>query len=53
MLHAREIRLPHPDGGILALTAPLGAVVQAGFGWLGFQPDPNLAGAKLADFDPS
>ena len=23
MLHAREIRLPHPDGGILALTAPL------------------------------
>jgi 23S rRNA pseudouridine955/2504/2580 synthase len=52
MLHAREIRLPHPDGGVLTLTAPLSAVVQAGFDWLGFQADPDLPGAKLADFDP-
>jgi 23S rRNA pseudouridine955/2504/2580 synthase len=53
MLHAREIRLPHPDGGVLALTAPLGEVVQKGFAWLGFEPDPELPGAKLADFDPA
>jgi 23S rRNA pseudouridine955/2504/2580 synthase len=53
MLHAREIRLPHPDGGVLALTAPLGEVVQNGFAWLGFEPDPDLPGATLADFDPA
>ena len=51
MLHAREIRLPHPDGGILAVTAPLGAAVRKGFAWLGFEPDPNLPGATLADFE--
>jgi 23S rRNA pseudouridine955/2504/2580 synthase len=51
MLHAREIRLPHPDGGVLALTAPLGEVVRKGFAWLGFEPGPDLPGATLADFD--
>ena len=53
MLHAREIRLPHPDGGSLALTAPLEPAVRAGFQWLGFEPDPELPGARLADFDPA
>jgi 23S rRNA pseudouridine955/2504/2580 synthase len=53
MLHAREIRLPHPDGGTLALTAPLGEPLRAGFGWLGFEPDPALPGAQLTDFDPA
>jgi 23S rRNA pseudouridine955/2504/2580 synthase len=53
MLHAREIRLPHPDGGSLALTAPLDPAVRAGFAWLGFEPDPELPGARLADFDPT
>ena len=53
MLHAREIRLPHPDGGSLALTAPLDPAVRAGFQWLGFEPDPELPGARLADFDPA
>ncbi len=52
MLHARELRLPHPDGGTLALTAPLDPSVRAGFAWLGFEPDPELPGARLADFDP-
>ncbi len=52
MLHAREIRLPHPDGGSLELSAPLDPVVRAGFAWLGFEPDPDLPGARLADFDP-
>jgi 23S rRNA pseudouridine955/2504/2580 synthase len=51
MLHARELRLPHPDGGILALSAPLDPSVRAGFVWLGFEPDPELPGARLADFN--
>jgi 23S rRNA pseudouridine955/2504/2580 synthase len=51
MLHAREIRLPHPDGGVLELSAPLSETVLAGFRWLGFEPDPSLPGARLADFD--
>jgi 23S rRNA pseudouridine955/2504/2580 synthase len=53
MLHAREIRLPHPDGGIVEFTAPLSYPVLAGFRWLGFEPDPSLPGARLADFEPS
>jgi 23S rRNA pseudouridine955/2504/2580 synthase len=53
MLHAREIRLPHPDGGALELSAPLSAQVLAGFRWLGFEPDPSLPGARLADFASS
>ena len=53
MLHAREIRLPHPDGSVLELTAPLSATVHAGFRWLGFEPDPSLPGARLMDFDPA
>jgi len=52
MLHAREIRLPHPNGGSLALTAPLDPAVRAGFAWLGFEPDADLPGARLADFEP-
>jgi 23S rRNA pseudouridine955/2504/2580 synthase len=51
MLHAREIRLPHPDGGVLELSAPLSETVLAGFRWLGFEPDPSLPGARLAGFD--
>jgi 23S rRNA pseudouridine955/2504/2580 synthase len=51
MLHAREIRLPHPDGGVLELSAPLSEIILAGFRWLGFEPDPSLPGARLADFD--
>jgi 23S rRNA pseudouridine955/2504/2580 synthase len=50
MLHARELRLPHPDGGTLELTAPLSETLLAGFRWLGFDPDPSLPGARLADF---
>jgi 23S rRNA pseudouridine955/2504/2580 synthase len=52
MLHARELSLPHPDGGSLALAAPLDPSVRAGFAWLGFEPDPELPGARLADFAP-
>ena len=53
MLHARELRLPHPDGGILELSAPLSNTLLAGFRWLGFEPDPSLPGARLVDFAPS
>ncbi|MEM7021843.1 MAG: RluA family pseudouridine synthase [Pseudomonadota bacterium] len=53
MLHAREIRLPHPDGGELAISAPLSKTLRAGFAWLGFEPDPSLPGATLAEFEPS
>ena len=51
MLHARELRLPHPDGGTLAVTAPLGAPMAAGFAWLGFVPERDLAGATLDNFE--
>ena len=53
MLHARAIRLPHPDGSVLELEAPLSPTVLAGFRWLGFEPDASLSGAGLADFDPT
>jgi 23S rRNA pseudouridine955/2504/2580 synthase len=53
MLHAREIRLPHPDGGVLEFTAPISATLASGFRWLGFEPDPSLPGARLRDFDHS
>jgi hypothetical protein len=51
MLHAREIRLPHPEGGEIALKAPLSKTLRAGFGWLGFEPDASLEGSTLADFE--
>ncbi len=51
MLHAREIRLPHPDGGTLQLTAPPSEPMREAFDWLGFQPEAGLPGASLADFD--
>lgn len=51
MLHARELDLPHPDGGRLTLVAPLADTMQAGFAWIGFEPDPHLPGARLLDFE--
>ncbi len=51
MLHARELDLPHPDGGRLILEAPLSDGMKAGFAWIGFEPDKTLPGARLADFE--
>lgn len=51
MLHARELDLPHPDGGRLTLVAPLSDTMRAGFAWIGFEPDAQLPGARLADFE--
>lgn len=36
MLHARELALPHPDGGTLRLVAPPPDQLLAAFDWLGF-----------------
>jgi hypothetical protein len=35
---------------MLKLNAPLSETLLAGFQWLGFDPDPTLPGARLADF---
>jgi 23S rRNA pseudouridine955/2504/2580 synthase len=35
-LHARALRLPHPEGGVLELAAPLPAHMKETFGLLGF-----------------
>ncbi|NJO36689.1 MAG: RluA family pseudouridine synthase [Rhizobiales bacterium] len=51
MLHARELELPHPDGGRLTLTAPLSDTMRSGFAWIGFEPDAHLPGARLLDFE--
>ncbi|MEM8948662.1 MAG: RluA family pseudouridine synthase [Pseudomonadota bacterium] len=51
MLHARELDLPHPDGGRLTLEAPLPDTMRLGFAWIGFEPDPTLSGARLVDFE--
>lgn len=44
-LHARRLRLPHPDGGILDVTAPLPAHMAETWRYLGFTtggPEPDL-----------
>ncbi len=51
MLHARELDLPHPDGGRLTLAAPLSDIMREGFAWIGFEPDASLPGASLAGFE--
>jgi 23S rRNA pseudouridine955/2504/2580 synthase len=51
MLHARELDLPHPDGGRLTLEAPLSDTMLEGFAWIGFEPDAQLPGARLMDFE--
>ncbi len=48
-LHARAIRLPHPAGGELAVTAPLPAHMAATFAFFGF--DAAAAGAPFAAFE--
>ena len=42
-LHARRIRIPHPKGGILDVTAPLSSHMQQSW---------NLLGFDVADYDP-
>lgn len=48
-LHARSIRLPHPDGGILTATAPLPPHMKATWRFFGFGEDD---GDPFADLNP-
>jgi 23S rRNA pseudouridine955/2504/2580 synthase len=41
-LHAQSLDLPHPDGGVLSLTAPLPDHIQAAFEFLGFDAKAEL-----------
>ena len=50
MLHAYEMRLPHPAGHELRLTAPLPAAMREAFAFLGFEGGAHLLGATLATF---
>ena len=45
-LHARQIRIPHPDGGTLDISAPLPPHMEQTFNLLGFDAD-NLADEPL------
>jgi 23S rRNA pseudouridine955/2504/2580 synthase len=38
-LHARRIRIPHPDGGVLDISAPLPPHMLQTWNLLGFEPD--------------
>jgi 23S rRNA pseudouridine955/2504/2580 synthase len=38
-LHARAITLPHPDGGLLRVSAPLTAQMRESWALFGFDPE--------------
>ena len=40
-LHARSIAVPHPDGGVLRVTSPLGYPMAESWATLGFDEDPE------------
>ena len=44
-LHARRIRIAHPDGGTLDVTAPLPPHMVQTWNLLGFDPDSELDSA--------
>ncbi len=50
-LHARAIMLPHPDGGMLRIHAPLSGHMAASWQIFGFDPE-TAPGDFLDDFDP-
>ncbi len=47
-LHAREIRIPHPAGGVLSVTAPLDKTMAESWRFFGFDPNDSVA-KDLAD----
>lgn len=49
MLHAREIDMPHPEGGRLRVAAEPPAAFREGLRWLGLAPEP-LPFSRLADW---
>jgi len=48
-LHARSIRMPHPDGGVLTATAPLPSHMRDTWRFFEFGEDD---GDPFADLDP-
>jgi 23S rRNA pseudouridine955/2504/2580 synthase len=48
-LHARALSIPHPDGGTLAVTAPLPPHMRQSWAFFGF--DGNLAEDPFAELD--
>jgi 23S rRNA pseudouridine955/2504/2580 synthase len=48
-LHARTLRLPHPRGGTLEITAPLPEHMEASFAFFGFEP--GQAGKPFTAFE--
>ncbi len=50
MLHARALRLRHPDGRMMQWTAPAGPELKAGFTWLGIEPEP-VSGSRIEDWE--
>lgn len=46
-LHARRLVIPHPSGGLIDITAPLGPNLEAGLAKFGF--DPQAASADPLD----
>ncbi|MBV9555391.1 MAG: RluA family pseudouridine synthase, partial [Alphaproteobacteria bacterium] len=47
-LHARSLDMPHPDGGMLSVVAPLPAHMQRTWEFLGFAADVSDPFAELA-----
>lgn len=48
-LHARSLEIPHPDGGIIQVTAPLSDPMLATWKFFGF--DPDMPGDPFAEWD--
>lgn len=47
-LHARALRLPHPDGGVLEAAAPLPPHMRETFAFFGFEAPKTLPPRRLA-----
>ena len=48
-LHARSLEIPHPDGGVISVTAPLPEHMQETWKFFGF--DSNTSGDPFQDWD--
>lgn len=51
-LHARSIEIPHPDGGILKVTAPLPKDLRQTWDTMGFDADRNADADPFEDAEP-
>ncbi|MEM7443152.1 MAG: RluA family pseudouridine synthase [Pseudomonadota bacterium] len=46
-LHARQLTLPHPDGGVLDVSAPLAPHMVETFTYFGFDPDTPVVAPEV------